>query len=384
MAQVAFSVILLTGSGLLIRSFVQLQRVELGFETENLITAGLSIAGAEYQEPTSRTQFFQGVLDDVRAMPGVRFASFIDMVPILHRYRNWFVWDTNNPPEGEESSVSTFSRTVLPGYFETVGIPILRGRDHDPQDAARDEPYLIISESAAQQIFPGEDPIGRQVTVFNGMRDSNYEVLGVVGDIRMTRVGRDPSPQMYFSHPTMASTSMNLVIRAQGDPAALMSSIRRAVLDRDPDVPLASISTMKDIVSGSISQTRVLSLATALFAFTALFLSMTGLYAVLAYYVVSRTQEIGIRVAFGATGGRILRMVLKRGLVLVAAGLIFGLVGAAASTRVLQSQLYEVGTMDPLTFGVVALGFVLVGIFAALVPAGRASRLDPVRAIQEE
>ena len=383
-AQVALSVILLVGSGLLIRSFIELQSVDLGFQTENLITANVSLNAGKYEDLPSRTRFFQGVMGDVEAMPGVESASFTHMIPIRHRWTNWYIWDADSPPETQEERLSTYSRVVMPGYFETLGIPVLRGRDHLLEDEVREEPYLVISQSAAEALFPDQDPIGRRITVFNGMGENNYEVLGVVADFRITSVDREPRPQMYYSHATRPYPGMNLVVKAQGDPAVLISSIRRAVLDRDPDVPLERVSTMTEIVSNSISETRVLSLATALFAITALLLSLTGLYAVLAFYVGRRAREIGIRVAFGATGGHVMGMVLNRGLVLVGVGLGLGLLGAGASARVLQSQLYQVGTMDPLTFGGVAVGFVVVGVLASLLPARRATRVDPVRAMQVE
>ena len=384
MAQVALSVVLLTGSGLLIRSFVELRSVDLGFETENLITASVSINVAKYEDPKSRTRFFQGVMEDVQAMPGVEAASFTNKIPIRHRWTDWLTWDVDNPPSAEEDRIFTYSRTVMPGYFEALGLSVLKGRDHSLDDGPREEPFLVLSQSAADALFPGQDPLGRTVGVFNGLRDGHYEVLGVVPDFRVTSVDRDPLPQMYFSHTTFPNTGMNLVARAHGDPAALVSAIRQAVLDRDPDVPLENVSTMEAIVANSISGSWTLSLATALFAVTALILSLTGLYAVLAFYVGRRTREIGLRVALGATGGRVSGMVLKRGLMLVGAGLVLGVLGAGVAARVLQSQLYQVGTLDPLTFASVAVGFVVAGVSASLLPARRAIRVDPVRAIQVE
>jgi putative ABC transport system permease protein len=383
-AQVALSVILLTGSGLLIRSFVALQGVDIGFPTENLMTANLSINVAKYEEAEARTRFYQEVLDDVKAMPGVQAASFTNKIPILHRWTNWYIWNADDPPEAQEDRLSTYSRTVMPGYFETLGIPILKGRDHSLDDREMAEPYLVISESTAEALFPDQDPIGRRISVFNGMGNNDYEVLGVVANFRVTSVDREPSPQMYFNHTTMAYTAMNLMVRAQGDRAQLVAAIRQAVLARDPGVPLERVSSMEEIVTNSISDTRILSLATALFAGTALLLSLTGLYAILAFYVGQRTREIGIRVAFGATGGHVSGMVLGRGMVLVGWGLGLGLLGAGASARVLQSQLYQVGTLDPITFSSVAGGFLVVGVMAALLPARRATRVDPVRAMQVE
>jgi putative ABC transport system permease protein len=382
--QVALSVVLLTGSGLLIRSFVELRAVELGFETENLVTANISIDGAKYEDRASRTRFYQGVIEDVQAMPGVEAASFTNKIPILHRWTDWSIWDLDNPPSAEEDRLFAYSRVVMPGYFETLGVRVLRGRDHSLDDGPREEPYVVISESAADALFPGQDPVGRRIGVFNGMGDGSYEVLGVVADFRITSVDREPQPQMYFSHVTSPNTVMQLMAKVQGDPTALVGAIRQAVLDRDPDVPLENVSTMKAIVADSISGSWTLSLATALFAVTALLLSLTGLYAVLAFYVGRRTREIGIRVAFGATGRRVSGMVLKRGMVLVGAGLVLGVLGAGVTARLLQSQLYQVGTLDPLTFASVAVGFVVAGVSASLLPARRATRVDPVRAMQVE
>jgi predicted permease len=382
--QVALSVVLLMGSGLLIRSFVKLQGVDLGFQTEHLITANVALNEAKYEDPASRTRFFQEVADRVEALPGVESASFVNKIPIRDRWTNWFIWDPSNPPDAQEGRLSTYSRTVMPGYFETLGIPVLRGRDHRLEDGGRDEPYLVINQATAEGLFPGQDPIGRRIRVFNGMGEDEYEVLGVVGDFRITSVDREPRPQMYYHHATYPSSGMQLVVQAQGEEATLVPAIRRAVLRLDPDVPLENVISAEEIVSNSLSANRLLSVATALFAVTALLLSLTGVYAVLAFYVGRRTREIGIRVAIGATGGQVSGMVLWRGLGMVGAGLGFGLMGAALSARVLQSQLYQVGSMDPVVLASVSAGFIAVGALAALFPAQRATRVDPIRAMQVE
>jgi putative ABC transport system permease protein len=383
-AQVALSVVLLSGAGLLIRSFVQLRAVDLGFQSENVIAANLYLDPASYEEEGAKTLLFHEILQEVRALPGVEGASFVDKVPIRDRWTNWFIWPKGSPPEGQEDGLSTYARVVMPGYFEALGIPVLQGRDHALEDGSKEVPYLVISESTAEALFPDQNPIGRLISVFNGMGTDDYEVLGVVPEFRITSVDREPSPQMYFHHATRPYPGMNLVVRAQSESVALVSTIRRIVSEKDPDVPLSDVTTLQEVVSGSLSGNRLLSFATALFGVTALLLSLTGLYAVLAFYVGRRTREIGIRVACGATGGRVSGMVLRRGMVLVGVGLTLGLAGAASSTRILRSQLYEVGATDPVTFGVVAVGFLVVGALAALLPARRASRVDPVRAIQAE
>ena len=387
-AQVALSVVLLTGSGLLIRSFVQLQTVNLGFRTENLMAAHLSVEPLKYEDPEALTQFFQGVLDDVRAMPQVVSASFVDKVPIRHPFTNWSVWDPESPPDETRRAPLAFARFVAPGYFDVMGVPILQGRDHDRRDVDNPLPPVVVNQALAEALFPQEDPIGRRLNVNFIMAEvREYEIVGVAGDMRITAVNRSPGYQMYFGydeiHP-VPSNSRALMVRTQGDMASLIPVIRRKVRERDPDAPLTEVSTMKDVVSASLTGNRVLGLATALFAVTALLLSMTGLYAVLAYYVSCRTREIGIRVAFGATGAHVMRSVLGRGLVLVVIGLGVGFACAFGVTRLLQAQLYQVETTDPLTFVSVGMGLMVLGVLASLLPARRATRVDPVRAMQVE
>lgn len=256
----------------------------------------------------------------------------------------------------------------MPGYFGTMGIPILRGRDHEDWGEENFLPPLVVNQVMAKALFSDQDPIGRQVSVNVRMSEVQlFEIVGVVGDIRMTNVNTEPFLQMYFSYASLPSTiPMNLVFRAEGDPSLLVPVIRQAVLDRDPNALLTNAAAMTDIISNSISENRILSLATALFAIAALFLSMLGLYALLTYYVAQRTQEIGIRVAFGATGHHVMRTVLGRGLLLVAGGLAVGFTGAFGVTKLLQSQLFQVGTTDPLTFGCVAMTFMVLGTLASL------------------
>jgi len=247
----------------------------------------------------------------------------------------------------------------------------------------------VINQAMADALFPGMNPIGRQVSVHFLMADvRQFEIVGVVGDMRITAVNWTPGFQMYFGYgvmPTaMRSNSMQLVVRTQADLASLVPVLRQRVWEHDRDATLSQVATLSEIVSDSIAGNRVLSLATTLFAITALLLSMTGLYAVLVYYVVRRTGEIGIRMALGATPMNVTISVLCRGLVLVAGGLAVGFIGAFGVAQFLQSQLYEVGTTDPVTFGSVALGFLAIGATASLAPAWRAARVDPARAMRAE
>ena len=383
--QVALSVLLISGSGLLLRSLVNLRSVDVGFETENLLTARLEIPQSEYEDSDSRLGFFRGTVEDINAVPGVTAASFINMIPIRHRYMDWSVWDPANPPENPDDRPSAFSRTVLPGYFETMGIALLQGRDHDYTDTDDTLLKIVISESLAEALFPDESPLGRGVSVFNSVTDPMpFEVVGVVADVRITSLDREPFPQMYFGYANSPSTVMNLIVRTKSDPNSSVSAVRGATRQRDPDALLSSVATMDEILSGSISANRVLSYTLTLFAVIALFLAMTGLYGVLAFYVDNRRHEIGIRVALGASTGHVIRSVLGHGMVLVGIGLGIGLPSALAGRGLLRWQLFGVESGDPATYTAVTLSFLLIGALACVIPARRALGVDPVEAVKAE
>jgi putative ABC transport system permease protein len=262
---------------------------------------------------------------------------------------------------------------------------MLQGRDHQNRDYEYSLPLLVINEAMAEAVFPGQDPIGRQVMIFNAINEPfPTEVIGVVADFRVTSLDQAPLPQMYFGHAAFSDNSMSLVVRASTDPSSLVGPIRLALRERDSDVPLANVATMSNILGGSISTNRVISVAVAAFAIMALFLTLTGLYGVLAYHVARKTHEIGIRVAFGASAGDIIRSVVGRGLALVGGGLVIGVTGTLAASRVLQWQFYEVEPTDLMTYGTVVAFFVAVGVMASLFPARRATRIDPVEAFQAE
>ncbi len=384
--QVALTVVLIAASGLLLRSFVRLQSVDVGFDTENVLTARVQISSSEY-DAAERTQFYRSLLERIRAIPGVEAASAISHIPVLHPFMDWTVWDTESPSQDEADRVAVYSRTMLPGYFDAMAIPILRGRDHEYSDEANAQTLLVVNQAAAERLFAGQDPVGRLVSVYNSVSDPvPAQIIGVVGDARITSLDRPPAPQMYYNHSRSAWSTMNLIVRAResGNPTSLAAPIRAAVIELDPHVPLSDVATMSDILSESLDRNRVVSITIGLFGAVALLLAAIGLYGVLAYYVTRRTQEIGVRVAFGATAGHVLRSVVGRGLILVSAGLAIGLPVSAGVTRLIRSQLYEVAPTDPLTYiGVIAC-LLIIGTVACLVPARRAVRIDPVIALKAE
>jgi predicted permease len=382
--QVTLTAVLLTSSGLLVRSFVRLQGVDVGFAPENLLTARVQISSSEYDSP-ARARFYRGLLQRIRAIPGVEASAAISHIPILHPYMDWSAWDPEGPSQDREDWLAVYSRTVLPGYFAAMGIPMLLGRDHRDADEANPQPLMVINEAAAERLFPGQDPVGHLVNVYNHVSDPMLvQIIGVVGDARITSLDLAPAPQMYFNHSSSAWSTMNLIVRASGNPTSLAAPIRAAVLELDPDVPLSDVATMSEILSESLGRNRVVSMTIALFGAVALLLTVIGLYGVLAYYVTRRTQEIGVRVAFGATGGHVIRSVVSRGLTLVVGGLAIGLPGSVGVTRLLQSQLYEVAPTDLLTLTGVVTCLLLVGTLACVVPARRALSIDPVVALRAE
>jgi putative ABC transport system permease protein len=383
--QVALSLILLVGSGLLVRSFVRLNGVDPGFQGEGLFTASVTLPAARYSDGEQRIAFFTGLLDDIRAIPGVVAVGATNMLPIKDGYSNVGAWDPENPPPGPRDVTLAEHRSVVPGYFDAMEIPIRAGRDFRDLAAGEEEFSLIVNETMARGLFGNENPVGRIVAVDAGEDQPVLaRVVGMVGDVRMTGLAREPQWQMYYSYGQYTSSGLSLAVRTIGYPAAVTNPIRDALRARDPDIPLGRIATMEEVVWDAMATPRVLMAALAAFALVALFLSALGLYGVLAFYVVRRVHEIGIRVAMGATAGQVTSLILRRGMVLAAAGLGLGLVGAAFLTRFLQDQLYEVRATDPATFGAVTLGLLAVAVLSCLVPAWRAARLDPVRALQSE
>ncbi len=382
--QVALSVVLLIGAGLLLRSFMMLRRVDPGFNESRLLTAHLGLP-ADYADGQARIQFYTGLLDDVRTIPGVEAVGAISMLPIKDSYSNIKAWDPENPPSDLNAARLAEQRRVLPGYFETMEIPLLTGRDVQVTDDADGEAVLVVNQAMAQGLFGDRDPIGRQVALdWGGDEPAVLRVVGLVGDVRMFSLASEPSWQMYYSYYQSPGSGMALAVRARSEPAALTGAIRDALRARDPNVPLADVATMEEELERSLSDERVIMLSLTVFAGVALFLAAIGLYSVLAFYVARRVHEIGIRLALGASASKVLQLVLKRGLLLVAAGILLGIGGGVGVTRFIQQQLFGVEPTDLLTFAGVSALFVLVGAAACLIPAWRAVRVDPVETLQAE
>jgi len=381
--QVALSIFLLVGSGLLLRSLARQTRSELGFRPNGLLVSEIQIPENNYPEPSGQLAFFRTLLQQVRSLPFVESAALVNQLPIRDPGNDIYAWPAGQPPTSAQDTRSAFDRIVLPGYFRTMGILVSEGRDLEETDTAESARVVVISRSMAQDLFPGINPIGRTIVIDMGTR-IEHRVVGVAEDVRMTSVRSDPYRTMYTSYLQRAGRRLRLAVRTSGDPVSLIPAVRQIVQRLDPNVPLAEPASMMDIINRSITGFRVVTISLGLFAGLALLLTAVGLYGVLAFWVSQHTFEFGIRMALGATGMQTLGLIIRRGLLLVGLGLIPGTVAAVFGTRLIRQLLFQVEPLDPISYFGAALFLIAVTTIACLLPAWRALRIDPARALRSE
>jgi putative ABC transport system permease protein len=392
--EVALSAVLLIGAGLMVQSLRSLQNVDKGFDASNVLTAEVSLPRIRYDDQDAAWQFFEELLGRVQSLPGVRSASLTQIVPLEGNS-----WERGIIPEGvadvQENYQSVLFHMVTPGHFATFGIPILRGRGFTDADrAGSGELVAVIDETMAEKFWPGEDPIGKRVTFESapGSDPENPEhlyrtVIGVVRNVRHYELENPSRIQVYVPMAQSGeswTTAMTVAVKTSGDPTALVEPIRRELSRLDPEVPLDEIQTMEGYVKEAMSDTRLVSGLLTIFSLLALFLSAIGLFGVISYSVIQRVREIGIRMALGARASDVLRMVSAQGLILTLAGLLIGLIGALALTRLMTGLLYGVEPLDPVTYAAVSAFLVTVAISAIYLPARRATRVDPATILREE
>jgi putative ABC transport system permease protein len=383
--QVAISVMLLIGAGLLIRSLTLQMNVDLGFNPTHVLTAGVTLPENDYSSSEKRVAFFRSLIEEVEALPGVISAAITSQLPIVHPAGNIYVYPIDEPPQEGESQTRGWAdfRIVTPGYLKTMGFPLLSGRDIAETDTEGSPRVMIISQSMVEEFFPGQDPLGQKLLVDMG-EIVTHEVVGVVADARLNRITSEPRNAMYMSYFQVPRRGMQIVARSEGDPAALTGPMREILRAKDPNIPLAEPTTMASIIGDALSDFRIITSSLGVFSSIALLLALVGLYGVLAYYVSQRYHEIGVRMALGANARQVARLVLSRGMGLVGAGLVVGLAGSYWATKLIQQLLFGVEPTDPATFVVAASGFGLIGLMACLVPAWHATRVDPVLTLQAE
>ena len=391
-AEVALSLVLLFGAGLMIRSFEQLQRVNPGFDSDNVLTMTLAVARSKFPTPARQMAFYQQVLERVRTLPGVQSAGVVDDVPLDGGGSHQPIAIEGRPVLAMADQPEVDVRIATPGYMSSLRIPIVRGRDFGDADAAGRPAVVLISETMAREFWPGEDPIGKRLTLtfFPGMA---REIVGVVGDVKMDALDQTrPSASLYMplaqlTPPVLGrweSFSMILVMRSASKSEGMVSAATSAIRGIDPELPVRDILSMDEVMAKSIGQQRFNMLLLGGFGMLALFLAAIGIYSVLSYSVRRRLQEIGIRLALGAKLGDVLRMVVVEGMKPVAVGVALGVAGAFALGRVLASLIFSVRPTDPITFLAAAALLALISFLACMIPAYRATRVDPIAALRYE
>jgi putative ABC transport system permease protein len=384
-SEIALAVVLLASAGLLIRSFIRLQQVDRGFSTDNILTMVIRLPEARYPEDAQLVTFFNQALERLRQLPNVRSAGMVNFLPLyggLGSSTGFKIEGQPEPPPGQGPGADV--RVVDAGYFQTMGIPLLRGRHFSDAELKEPRKVILINDALARKYFPNEDPIGRRLDVAMFENPIWAEIVGVVGNVRYDSLIDESPPAVYYAHPDLTYPFMTLVVRTDGDPAAIAPSIQREIRSIDPNQPLSDVRTMDQVMSESVGRSRFNTLLLGLFAGLATLLSAVGIFGVMNYSVALRTHEIGLRLAIGAQPRQVLMLILKQGLVLTIVGVVLGLAAAFALTRLLSGLLFGVEAVDVTTFTTISLLLVLVSLMACYLPARRAMKIDPLRALRYE
>jgi putative ABC transport system permease protein len=388
--QVAFACVLLTGAGLLTRTFRALENEPLGFNPNHLLMVGIKLPGLKYHEPSDQAKFYQELLEKVERLPGVKAAAIDDDVPFsgFRSQESFAVTGQPQPRHGEEPSAET--HCISPDYFRTMGIPLLRGRSFGRDDVLGKPLVIMIDEELARKFFPGRDPIGQQLNqqLTPGETDkprTHYTIVGIVPSVRHGEVGIEPKiPQIYWPAAQFSWLQTTLLVRTEAKPAALLPSIQGAVRSIDPQLPIFGTRTMEEAVAASIGTQRLSATLIGGFSILALFLAALGLYGVLAYSVMQRTREIGIRIALGSPRSGIYGLIVRRAMMMVGLGIVAGVALAIGCGPLIGHFVYGVAPYDPATIIGVAALLTAIAILACLLPARRATLVDPIQALRTE
>ena len=376
----AIAVMLLIAAGLLIRSLVALQNVDPGFDPNNVLTLRVDLPRQKYNTPEKASNFFEQLETRVAGLPGVEAVGLITDLPLSGEARD-MPYRVEGRPAASDIAFVDFRR-VNKNYFSAMRIPLRRGRNFSEQEVRQSDKAIVVSQAFVDSVFPNEEALGKRLIIWSGIRNEPYEIIGIVGDTRYQSLQGEPSATMYV--PTRELLFVNLVIRTQGDPLSLVGGVRKEVNALDPDQPIAAIRPMTEWVAMSAAGARYRTTLLGLFALLAMILAATGIYGVMSYSVAQRTQEIGVRMALGARPLDVLKLVVRQGMMLALIGVVVGLAGALALTRVMSSLLFGVTERDPITFVAVAALLIVVAFISCFVPAHRATRVDPLIALRCE
>ena len=379
-SEIAVSLMLLVGAGLLLRSFANLQNVTGGFSAppRQILTMLVSPGNRKYSDPPAGLAFYDEAIRRIRNVPGVETAAVADSLPPDRQGdADSFSIEGQPLPAGEINPIISHV-TAGPDFFRALGIPLVRGRHFTPHDNQDSAPVVIVSEDFVRRFLPNQDPFSRRI----GYGDKWMRIVGVVGNVNYLGLTVDTGPAYYMPFAQNYSTRMYLTVRSSGDAGPLSEVLRREIHSIDPGVTLAQIATMEQSLALSVSRPRFDTMLLALFAGIALLLAAVGIYGLIAYSVAQRTHEIGVRMALGAARADVIRMVVRQGAGLGAIGIVLGLIGAFALTRLLKTMLFGIGVTDALTFAAAPLGMLLVVLLATFLPALRATRISPVTALR--
>jgi predicted permease len=385
--EMALAVVLLVGAGLLIRSYERLQQVNPGFDPEGVVTFNLSLPEAKYPTTAAVAAFTATLISHLQAEPGVEATAAIFGLPFAGDFSASTSFRKPSQPDLPDGP-SAGMRVVSPDYFKAMKIPLVAGRLFDAHDSETSPEVVLINQRTARRFFPDEDPIGQQIRVgvrlARDARGDNKTIVGVVGDVKYGSLDAETPPEIYLPYAQQVLDEYTVAVRTSGDPLAFAPALRRTVAAIDRELPVAAIAPMTAVVGASVAERRFTMLLLTAFAVVAVALAAIGIYGVLAYLVGQRTQEIGVRLAIGATPGNVVRLFVREGAALTLAGVGCGLAGAFAVTRALSTLLFGVTTTDPATFAAVAGSLALVALLASYVPARRAARVDPMTALRND
>lgn len=382
-AEVALSLVLLVGAGLVGRSLSALSSVDAGVEPQGVLAARVNLQGGAYPELEDRQRFFAGLIERIGVEAGVEAVGANTFLPMVGSGAATSFYDAGGPPPPREDWPTASIRNVEGDYFAAMGISLIEGRTLDPGDREGSAQVVVINQALAQDLWPEESALGRTLAINWGPLDETWEVVGVVEDVRMVNPSEPALAAIYHPYAQAAYFPfMNVAIRTRGRPADFAPVLRSILTELDPGVALAQPVTMTDVVGDAVARPRMTTALMALFAVVAALLAAVGLYGVLSYAVSRRVREIGLRMAVGADGSRVLGMVVAQGMAMVALGLLLGTGVALLGGRFLSSLLFGISPRDPLTFGLAIGGLALVSLLASLVPAWRATRVQPATALR--
>jgi putative ABC transport system permease protein len=384
-AEVALSLMLLAGAGLLFRSFTRLQAINPGYEPQQVLTMRLAPSGSAYSTSEQQRAFYDRVIERTQTLPGVQVVSAINVLPLSRGPQAGFRIE-GHPPVLASQLPGANNRIITPDYFRALGIPIMRGRGFDDRDQPTTANVVIVNQTLARRNFPQEEALGKRISFATNERGEPlwFEIIGISADTRNLDLRTEPDPDFFVLHRQVSLGGMSLVIRTTGEPEGIAAAVRQGVLDVDRNQPISEVKTLEQIVYQSVARPRFNLLLLGLFAAVAMLLAAAGIYGVMSYTVAQRTRELGIRLALGAQPRDVLRLIIKQGMTLALGGVGIGLVAALALTHLMKSLLFGISATDPLTFATIAVLLTGVALIACYVPARRATRVDPLEALRHE